>query len=267
MRHTILLLVALALVGCKPGTGNVILATTTSTYDSGLLDDLVPLFEKRSGYTLKTIACGSGQAMAMGRRGEVDVLLVHSPAAEKEFMDRGYGSRRRIVMHNDFVLVGPGSDPAGVKGAGTIVEAFGTIAAGQSLFISRGDDSGTHARERAIWRKASLEPSGRWYVETGLGMGRTLTVASEKRGHTLADRGTYLALRDGLDLEILVQGDPLLNNVYHVIEVSASRFPDVNHRGAKAFSEFLLSPETQEAIRSFGVEKHGMPLFTPDAVR
>ncbi len=261
------ILSALALLGCKPKTGDVILATTTSTYDSGLLDALTALFEEESGCTLKTIAVGSGQAMAMGRRGEADVLLVHSPAAEEEFMKQGYGSSRRRVMHNDFVLLGPASDPAGVRGMSSISKAFQALSSRQALFVSRSDDSGTHAREKAVWREASLTPSGKWYIETGTGMGKTLMVASEKEAYTLADRGTFLSLRSTLQLQILVEGDDLLNNVYHVIEIDAGRFPDVNHEGARAFADFLLSPGTQELIRTFGVEEHGMPLFHPDAER
>jgi tungstate transport system substrate-binding protein len=245
----------------------VILATTTSTQDSGLLDVLVPMFEKQTGLTLKTVAVGSGQAMAMGKRGEADVLLVHSPEAEEAFMEQGHGSSRRIVMHNDFVIVGPATDPAGVGGGASIVEAFGTLASKQALFVSRGDDSGTHAREKKIWKAASIEPSGSWYIETGLGMGKTLTIASEKRGYTLADRGTYLALARTLDLEVLVEGDALLRNVYHVIEVDAGKHPGVNDGGARAFADFIVSPAAQDAIRTFGKDEHGTPLFTPDASR
>ena len=267
MRYVIPLMAVLALGACKPKGGNLILATTTSTYDSGLLDVLTPAFEKDSGYTLKTIAVGSGQAMAMGRRGEADVLLVHSPAAEEEFMKDGFGSRRRLVMHNDFVLVGPASDPAEVRRMSSISKAFHALASKEVLFVSRGDDSGTHAKERSIWSKAGLEPAGRWYIETGLGMGTTLQVASEKKGHTLSDRGTFLSLRESLHLDILVEGDVLLRNVYHVIEVDAGRFPDVNAKGARAFADFILSAGAQETIRTFGAREHGQPLFTPDAER
>jgi tungstate transport system substrate-binding protein len=260
---TILCLIALA--GCRPKKSDVILATTTSTYDSGLLDALTPLFEEHSGLTLKTIAVGSGQAMAMGRRGEADVLLVHSPAAEEEFMHDGHGSRRRRVMHNDFVLLGPASDPAGIKGTTSVADAFEALSSGKALFVSRGDDSGTHAKERAVWKEAGIDPSGTWYIETGTGMGRTLTVASEKQGHTLSDRGTFLALRKNLDLVILVQGDTLLHNVYHVIEVDAGKHPGVNHEGAAAFAGFLLSLNAQEIIMRFGTGKFGQPLFVPVA--
>jgi tungstate transport system substrate-binding protein len=245
---------------------NLILATTTSTQDSGLLDVLIPVFEKKSGYFVKTIAVGSGQAMAMGQKGEADVLLVHSPAAEKKFMAGGYGINRLIVMHNDFVIVGAPADPAGIKGAANALEAFRKIAAAGSLFLSRGDNSGTHAKEKGIWKSAGINPDGqKWYQQTGLGMGQTLNVAAEKKGYTLTDRGTYLALKKTLGLEILKEGDPILLNVYHVIQVTPAMWPKVNAAGAKAFSDFMVSPETQGIIKTFGVEKYGGPLFFPDA--
>jgi tungstate transport system substrate-binding protein len=243
----------------------IILATTTSTQDSGLLDVLIPLFEKKTGYMVKTIAVGSGQAMAMGERGEADVLLVHSPDAEKKFMAQGFGSNRRIVMHNDFIIVGTAADPAKIKGAKSSAEAFKKIAETQSLFISRGDNSGTHAKEKAIWKASEIEYSKqKWYQETGLGMGQTLGVAAEKKGYTLADRGTYLSLKKNLGLEILCEGDPLLLNVYHVIEVNPAKWPRVNAAGAKAFADFIVSAEAQKVIATFGVDKFGSPLFFPD---
>jgi tungstate transport system substrate-binding protein len=245
---------------------SIILATTTSTQDSGLLDVLIPIFEKKTGYFVKTIAVGSGQAMAMGRKGEADVLLVHSPAAEKKFVAEGYGVNRRIVMHNDFVVVGPAKDPAKIKGTKTAVEAFKKIALAGSLFLSRGDKSGTHSKELAIWKASGINPEGqKWYQQTGLGMGQTLNVTSEKRGYTLTDRGTYLALKKNLDLDILVEGDAILLNVYHVIEVNPAKWPKVNVPGAKAFADFMVSKEAQDIIRTFGVEKFGSPLFFPDA--
>ena len=209
---------------------NVILATTTSTQDSGLLDLLIPLFEKETGYFVKTIAVGSGQAMAMGEKGEADVLLVHSPEAEKKFMEKGAGSSRRLVMHNDFIIVGPATDPARVKGAKTSAEAFKKISQAGALFLSRGDNSGTHAKEKGLWKAAGINPDGqKWYQQTGLGMGQTLNVAAEKKGYTLADRGTYLALKKTLGLEILVEGDAKLLNVYHVIEVNPAKWPKVEY--------------------------------------
>jgi tungstate transport system substrate-binding protein len=245
---------------------NVILATTTSTQDSGLLDALLPLFEKQTGYFVKTIAVGSGQAMAMGARGEADVLLVHSPADEKKFMDEGNGSRRQLVMHNDFIIIGPADDPAGVKAAKTASEAFKLIAEKSALFISRGDNSGTHSKEKKIWESAGVKPDGQsWYQQTGLGMGQTLAVAAEKKGYTLADRGTWLSLQKNLGLPILCQGDASLLNVYHVIEVSPQKWPTVNAAGAQAFADFMIAPATQKLIGTFGVEKFGAALFTPDA--
>jgi tungstate transport system substrate-binding protein len=244
----------------------VILATTTSTQDTGLLDVLVPLFEKKTGLTVKTIAVGSGQAMAMGKRGDADVLLVHSPDDEKKFVEEGFGLRRRIVMHNDFVVVGPQEDKARIKGAASAAEALKAIAAAGALFVSRGDDSGTHKKEKKLWGGAGADPGGKtWYLETGAGMGQTLQVASEKGAYTLTDRGTYLALKGTLHLDILVEGDPGLFNVYHVIEVNPQKLPLVNADGARAFADFILSPEAQDVIRTFGTEKFGTPLFYPDA--
>jgi tungstate transport system substrate-binding protein len=245
---------------------NLILATTTSTQDTGLLDVLVPMFEKKTGYFVKTIAVGSGQAMAMGQKGEADVLLVHSPDAEKQFMADGYGVNRLIVMHNDFVVVGPPADPAGIKAIKSTPDAFKKMATTEALFLSRGDKSGTDAKEKALWKSAGVAPQGqKWYQETGLGMGQTLSVAAEKKAYTLADRGTYLSMKKTLGMEILNEGDKSLLNVYHVIEVNASKFPKVNTEGAKAFSNFILAKETQEFIGKFGVEKFGAPLFFPDA--
>jgi tungstate transport system substrate-binding protein len=244
----------------------IILATTTSTQDSGLLDDLLPIFEKETGYFVKTIAVGSGQAMAMGQKGEADVLLVHSPEAEKKFMAEGYGINRSLVMHNDFIIVGPPEDPATIKGIKSSSEAFRKMASAKALFLSRGDNSGTHAKEKAIWETTGINPEGgKWYQETGLGMGQTLNVAAEKKGYTLTDRGTYLALKKNLGLDILVEGDAILLNIYHVIEVNPAKWPRVNNAGAKAFADFMVSKETQEIIKTFGVEKFGSPLFFPDA--
>jgi len=245
---------------------NIILATTTSTQDSGLLDVLIPIFEKKTGYFVKTIAVGSGQAMAMGQKGEADVLLVHSPAAEKKFMDGGNGVSRRLVMHNDFIVVGPPTDPAAIKTSKAAVEAFKKIAQADALFMSRGDNSGTHSKEKAIWKAAGINSEGqKWYQQTGLGMGQTLNVAAEKKAYTLADRGTYLALKKNLGLDILNQGDALLLNVYSVIEVNPVKFQKINTAGAKAFADFMLSGDTQKIIGKFGVDKFGSPLFFPDA--
>jgi tungstate transport system substrate-binding protein len=245
---------------------NIILATTTSTQDSGLLDVLIPVFEKKTGYFVKTIAVGSGQAMAMGQKGEADLLLVHSPAAEKKFVAEGNGINRRIVMHNDFIVVGPPNDSAGIKGLKSAAEAFRNMASTGSLFISRGDNSGTHAKEKGVWKQTGINPEGeKWYQQTGLGMGQTLNVAAEKKGYTLADRGTYLALKKNLGLDILVEGDPILLNIYHVIQVNPAKWPKVNAAGAKAFADFMVSKRVQRIIKTFGVDKFGSPLFFPDA--
>ena len=245
---------------------NLILATTTSTHDSGLLDVLIPVFERQSGYMVKAIAVGSGQAMTMGEKGEADVLLVHSPDAEKKFMEKGAGSSRRLVMHNDFIIVGPASDPAKIRGAKTSAEAFRNIAQSGSIFLSRGDNSGTHAKEKGLWKGAGVSAEGqKWYQQTGLGMGQTLNVAAEKKGYTLTDRATYLALKKGLGLEILMEGDAKLLNIYHVIEVNQAKWPKVNAPAAKAFADFMVSKKTQEVIGRFGVDKFGAPLFFPDA--
>jgi tungstate transport system substrate-binding protein len=265
-------LLAMAALPAPPAAGeprkSIILATTTSTQDSGLLDVLIPLFEKQSGYLVKPIAVGSGQAIALGRKGEADVLLVHSPADEKKMVDEGHAVNRRLVMHNDFIVVGPPADPAKVGGSGTSKQAFARIAAAGATFLSRGDDSGTHAREKTIWKAAGIDPEGkRFYQQTGLGMGDTLGVASEKRGYTLTDRGTWLALagKRKLDLAVLVEGEPALLNVYHVMEVNPARWPKVNAAGGRAFADFMVSGVAQEAIGGFGVERFGAPLFTPDA--
>jgi len=246
-------------------TKTVILSTTTSTQDSGLLDVLIPIFEKNTGYFVKTIAVGSGQAMAMGQKGEADVLLVHSPAAEKKFVAEGYGINRRLIMHNDFIIVGPPEDSAKIKGIKSALEAFKKMATSNALFLSRGDNSGTHSKEKAIWKAAGIDPEKeKWYQQTGLGMGQTLSVTAEKKGYTLADRGTYLALKKNLGLDILVEGDAILLNIYHVIEVNPAKWPKVNAAGGKAFADFMVSKETQTIIKTFGVEKFGSALFFPD---
>jgi tungstate transport system substrate-binding protein len=249
----------------KPANPSLILATTTSTQDSGLLDVMIPDFEQRTGYTVQTVAVGSGEAMKMGQQCNADVLLVHSPSAEKDFMTNGYGSDRRLVMHNDFVVVGPSSDPAGIKGSATAIDAFTKIANSQSPFITRGDASGTNTKELAIWKSANITPAGDWYTESGQGMGATLQIASEKAAYTLSDRATFLANQANLQLAILVEGDASLLNVYHVIVVNPTNCPAVNNTGAIAFADYVVSSEAQSLIGSFGTEKYGQPLFTPDA--
>ena len=253
-------------VQAAPKQKNIILATTTSTQDTGLLDVLIPIFEKQTGYFVKTIAVGSGQAMAMGQKGEADVLLVHSPDAEKKFVDEGFGINRRLVMHNDFVIVGTGTDVAKIKNTKSAAGAFKLIAGAEVLFVSRGDNSGTHSQEKKLWKAASINPEGqKWYQQTGLGMGQTLNVAAEKKGYTLADRGTYLANKKNLGMDILVEGDAALLNIYHVMEINITKWPKVNSPGAKAFADFMVSKNTQGIIKTFGVDKYGSPLFFPDA--
>lgn len=244
----------------------VILATTTSTQDSGLLDVLIPMFEKKTSYFVKTISVGSGQAMAMGQKGEADVLLVHSPAAEQKLVADGFGINRRLVMHNDFIIVGPPSDPAKIKGIKSTKEAFKKIAAANQLFLSRGDNSGTHAKEKDVWKAAGInQEKEKWYQQTGLGMGQTLNVAAEKKGYSQTDRATYLALKKNLGLEILNEGDSILLNIYHVIEINPAKWPKINIPGGKAFADFMVAQDTQDVIKAFGVDKFGAPLFFPDA--
>lgn len=245
----------------------ILLATTTSVLDSGLLDVLIPVFEKESGYIVKTIAVGSGHAMIMGGKGEVDLLLVHSPEAQRKFVAEGSGRASRVVMHNDFVVVGPAADPAKVRGSRNSVEAFRKIAGSKALFLSRHDNSGTHVREMEIWKASDVNPEQqKWYqLTTGLGMGQTLFAADERKGYTLTDRATYLALKNKLELVILLQGDSRLVNAYHAVEVNAARWPRVNAAGARAFADFLVSPQTQKLIGEYGVAKFGAPLFFPDA--
>ncbi len=243
----------------------VILATTTSTQDSGLLDVVVPLFEKRTGYVVKTISVGTGQALALGGRGEADVVLVHAPEAEKKYVAEGTLVNRRLVMHNDFIVVGPKEDPAQIGGLKKASDALRRIAETKAAFVSRGDNSGTHQLERRLWKETGLDPNGDWYLQSGQGMGQTLAIALEKRAYTLTDRGTYLALKRRLTLDILVERDKSLLNIYSVMEVNPARFPKVNAAGGKAFADFMISPVAQEVIKSFGVEKFGEPLFYPDA--
>lgn len=250
----------------RVGSTELILATTTSTRDSGLLDVLLPVFEQQSGYTVKMIAVGTGQALKMGEEGNADVLLVHAPKSEKEFMANGFGLERLLVMHNDFIVVGPADDPAGVKATATAIEAFKKIGESKAIFVSRGDDSGTNKAEITLWGKAEVDPAGQaWYLETGQGMGDTLRVASEKAGYTLTDRATYLANKDTLQLEIVSEGDASLLNIYSVITINPDKWPLVNQEAATAFAQFMVAPETQELISKFGIDKYGQALFFPDA--
>lgn len=239
----------------------MVLATTTSTRDSGLLDELLPTFEKTAGCSVKTLAVGSGEAMELGARGNAEAMLVHSPAAEDEFMAEGHGASRHPVMHNDFVIVGPGDDPARVSKAGDAPEAFADIAHAEDEFASRADESGTNAKELELWDAAGIKPKGSWYIETGQGMGETLTIADQKQAYTLSDRGTFLAT-DHLDSKLLLEGGMDLLNPYHVIVVKGD---DLNTTCAKLFSRWITSPGTQRTIADFGVAEYGEPLFFPDA--
>lgn len=254
--------------GCsgKPSNPDVILATTTSTQDSGLLDVLIPIFEEKTGYNVKTVAVGTGAALQVGVNGEADVLLVHAPTSEIPLINNGDAINRKLVMHNDFVIVGPPADPAGINGMTDAAAAFTRIADTGSLFISRGDDSGTNKKELAIWQSAGIDPSGQsWYQESGQGMGATMTITSEKQGYTLTDRATYLATQANLELNIFAQNDPILLNIYHVMQVNPDKNDKINGDGGKAFVDFMIDPDTQNVIRDFGVAEYGQPLFFPDA--
>ncbi len=246
-----------------PVNKDLILATTTSTQDSGLLDVLLPVFEKNTGYKVKTIAVGTGQALAMGQKGEADVLLVHAPEAEKKVMASGATINRFLIMHNDFVLVGAPRDLAQVKGK-TALEALAMIEKKQENFLSRGDDSGTDKMEKSLWKQAGIKPASPWYQECGAGMGQTLKIADEKQGYAMTDRATYLAQKKNLSLQVLVEGDAKLLNIYHVMTVNSEKFSKANQLGAKAFSDFLLSNEGQTLIANYGKDKYGQSLFFAD---
>ncbi len=246
----------------------VILATTTSTQDSGLLDVLVPLFEEQTGYHVKTVSVGTGTALALGARGDADVVLVHAPASEQRWMAEGNGTERLLVMHNDFVLLGPPQDPAGIRGETSAVAALKKIAAQKAPWVSRDDNSGTDQLEKQLWKDAGLEPQGQsWYITSGQGMGATLTLADQKNAYTIGDRATYLARKGTLQMQVMVEGDKPLLNIYHVMPVNPAKFPDVkvNAAGGKAFADFLVAPSTQKVIASFGEDKYGQALFFPDA--
>jgi tungstate transport system substrate-binding protein len=266
MLHPGLLLTLAAGLGgfVKPAPASLTLATTTSTRDSGLLAALVPAFAADAGIEVETIAVGSGEALALGRSGGADVLLVHSPAAEEAFMSEGHGLLRLAVMHNDFVLAGPAADPAGARGL-PVLAALAKVAAAGAPFVSRGDRSGTHAKELELWAKAGLRPGGDGYRVTGLGQGETARVAAGRQAYTLVDRGTCLALGADLGLSVLCEGGPDLRNPYHVLVVDPARHPRVRVREARRFAEWLVSPATRERIAGFGRERHGRSLFVPDA--
>lgn len=251
--------------------GTLILATTTSTKDSGLLDEILPVFEEATGYSVDVVSVGSGEAMKMGENGEADVLLVHSPASEKAFVEGGHADEdgRKDVMYNDFILIGPKDDPAGIyaEAPNDAVKAFQMLSETGSTFISRSDESGTHKKELTIWEKCGIEPSGDWYVEAGAGMGAVLEMANETLAYTLSDRATWLNLDLGEDLMIVCEKDEsgILYNQYGVICVNPDKNASINHEGAKAFQNWIISEETQTLIGEYGVEKYGAPLFTPNA--
>jgi tungstate transport system substrate-binding protein len=264
-----LLLIVVSVLGlaasAQAQSNTVILSTTTSTQDSGLLDMLVPMFEKKTGMTVKTISVGTGQALALAARGEADVALVHAPSLERKYVEDGRMRNRRLVMYNDFVILGPEDDPARIKGMPKPVDALNRIAETQSRFVSRGDKSGTHVLEQGLWKQAGVLPKGAWYIESGQGMGQTLGIAHDRRAYTISDRGTWLAFQKRVSMPILVEKDRPLLNIYSVMEVNPTNGPRVNAAGGKAFADFMLAPETQAVIRTFGVDKFGQALFVPIA--
>src|SRR5206468_9231773 len=243
----------------------VILSTTTSTQDSGLLDVLVPRFERQTGYSVKTIAVGTGQALALAGRGEADVVLAHAPALEQKYIADGKMLNRRLVMYNDFVIIGPAADPAKIKGMTKAAGAMKAIAATGSRFVSRGDNSGTHNLEKELWKLAGVEPQTGWYIESGQGMGATLGIADDRKAYTLTDRGTFLAFQKRVRLPILLEGDRPLLNLYSVMEVNPANGPRVNTAGGRAFADFMVSADVQNIVRTFGLDKYGRPLFVPVA--
>jgi tungstate transport system substrate-binding protein len=249
----------------EPSHKNVILSTTTSTQDSGLLDVLVPLFEKQTGYSVKTVSVGTGQALALAAKGDADVALVHAPTLEKQYVAQGKLLNRRLVMYNDFVIIGPKDDPAKVRSTKSAVEALKRIAQAKANFVSRGDNSGTHVLEKSLWKSAGVEPKGAWYIEAGQGMGATLGIANERSAYTITDRGTYLAFGKKVILPIVIEGDKALLNIYAVMEVNPANGPRINSVGGKAFADFMVAPQTQKVIGTFGVEKFGQSLFIPIA--
>ncbi|MGN6732484.1 MAG: substrate-binding domain-containing protein [Candidatus Binatia bacterium] len=268
MRRLIFVALAVIALGFAPesiysGQRTVILSTTTSTQDSGLLDVLVPLFEKQTGYSVKTVSVGTGQALKLAAKGEADVALVHAPRLEKKYVADGKLLNRRLVMYNDFVIIGPKDDPARARSAKNAIGALKAIAQAKATFVSRGDNSGTHTLEKSLWKSAAIEPRGTWYIETGQGMGATLGIANERNAYTITDRGTYLAYGKRVNLPIIIEGDRPLLNIYSVMEVNPANGPRVNVAGGKAFADFMIAPQTQNVIRNFGVEKFGRSLFVP----
>lgn len=240
------------------------LATTSSTENSGLLEYLLPGFEQHSGYKVHVIAVGTGKALRMGRDGDVDVLLVHAPNAEAKFVNEGYGVERMPVMYNDFVIVGPKSDQAGLKKTKTLVDAMQGVAQSKSTFVSRGDDSGTHKKELGLWKSAAIQPKGQWYREVGQGMGKVLQIAGEMDAYTMTDRGTWLAYQDKSPLKVVFEGDKILFNPYSIMAINPNKYPDLNHKGAQSLIDWITSYNTQLKIGAF--KRHGQQLFTPDSI-
>ena len=263
MKFHKLILLLLLLPALQAQADNLRLATTTSTANSGLLEAILPDFEKHSGYTVHVIAVGTGKAIRMGEDGDVDVILVHARSAEDKFVQAGYGIDRKDVMYNDFVLVGPPSDPAGVRGMKDAAAALAKIAAQKAIFISRGDQSGTHKKELSLWADAGVSPAGKWYREAGQGMGKVLQISDELDAYTLVDRGTWLAYEDKLKLQIEVEGDKRLFNPYGVIAINPAKYKDIDYKGATAFIDWLTSASTQSMIGGFRI--HGKQLFIPSA--
>ncbi len=242
----------------------LLLSTTTSTQDSGLLDYLLPEFKKDTGIETKVVAVGSGKAIQMGVDGEADVLLVHARAAEDKFIADGDGTERFDVMYNDFVIVGPKEDPAAIKGLAT-ADALSAMSKKEAKFVSRGDDSGTHKKELELWKAANIEPEGNWYISAGKGMGEVLSMANELKAYTLTDRATYLSMKDKLELEIVLEREADLLNPYGILIVNPNKNDNINEEGARAFAEWMTSAKAQALIGEFGVDKYGEPLFIPDA--
>jgi len=264
-----ILMVGLLVVGCsgEAVSKELILATTTSTENSGLLSAILPEFEKETGFTVKVVAVGTGKALQMGRDGEADVLLVHAKSSEEEFVAEEHGIYRKDVMYNDFVIIGSNEDPAGVKEAAgdDVLSALKMISEANAEFVTRGDDSGTHKKEMKFWAELGIEPAGDWYISSGQGMGATITIANEKLAYTMSDRATYLSRKDELDLGVLVEGDSKLFNQYGVIPVNPEKSDKINNKGAEAFVEWITGDNAEKLIKEFGVEKFGQPLFIPNA--
>jgi tungstate transport system substrate-binding protein len=267
--HVLSVMLSLVLVGLMTlslsAETRLRLATTTSTENSGLLNVLIPPFEKANNCKVDVVAVGTGKALKLGERGDADVVMVHARAAEDKFVEQGFGIYRRDLMHNDFVIIGPAKDPAGIKGTANAIETFKKIALGKAPFISRGDNSGTNKKEKYIWKEAGIKPEGKWYIEAGQGMGAVLRMADEKKAYTLSDRGTFIAFEDKIDLVILSEGDQILYNPYGVIAVNPKKNPGVKFKLAEKFIDYLTGPKGQKIIGSYKLK--GKQLFFPDVMK